>query len=289
MQMKPMLAKPYNPKKIVGPVYLSPKLNGQRALWTGTTLITRTGKEILSVPSIVAELQRYWPNYPLDGELYIHGLSLQQIMKHTRPTKKINEHTAMQYHVYDWPIVNVPYSERDRILSLQQWRTKVIGVTSVLVTPKNRNDLAELNIFAAEGYEGTMIRLPDGLYKFGKRSGDLMKIKDFLDDEFEIVGITALSRKEKIELDVWEPGALARSSGKWYRNGEGTEEELVGSLICITSDGQKFEVGTGLDDATREELWNNPPIGKMLTVKYQNLTDTGIPFTPVFIAIRDYE
>ena len=45
----------------------------------------------------------------------------------------------------------------------------------------------------------------------------------------------------------------------------------------------------------RKALWYEfcagtyDPRGKMLTVRYQNLTDEGLPRFPVGVAVRDYE
>jgi DNA ligase-1 len=47
--------------------------------------------------------------------------------------------------------------------------------------------------------------------------------------------------------------------------------------------GQRFSVGTGFSDAERH---NPPAVGSVITFRYQELTDGGVPRFPVYISIR---
>ena len=60
---------------------------------------------------------------------------------------------------------------------------------------------------------------------------------------------------------------------------------------CQTPDGQTFAVRPTGTHEERKVLFENGDeyIGQQLTVKYQELTDEGIPRFPVGIAIRNYE
>ena len=108
-----------------------------------------------------------------------------------------------------------------------------------------------------------MVRNHKGAYALGKRSANLQKVKTFLDAEYEIVG---------------------------YEQAIGND---VGTVIwkCKTGTNQEFAVRpTGTREQRREWFTNGGSYsGKMLTVKYQELTDDGIPRFPVGIAVRDYE
>ena len=117
--------------------------------------------------------------------------------------------------------------------------------------------------FVEEGYEGAMVRNLKGAYRIGKRSADLQKVKTFLDDEYEIVGFT---------------------------EGTGGETGCV-IWICKIQSGATFNVRPRGTREERQMLFQNGNdyIGKMLTVRYQELTDDGIPRFPVGISIRDYE
>ena len=117
--------------------------------------------------------------------------------------------------------------------------------------------------FISDGYEGMMVRNQNSLYKYKHRSYDLQKVKRFVDKEFKIIG------------------------GK---DGTGRETGLV-IFKCVTNDGSEFDVRPMGTHEDRAEVYKNlnSYIGKDLTVKYQELTDDGIPRFPVGISVRDYE
>jgi DNA ligase-1 len=118
------------------------------------------------------------------------------------------------------------------------------------------------NTFVADGYEGIMLRACQGLYKHS-RSADLLKYKEFFDDEYEVVG---------------------------FKEGEGQEKGCV-LWMCKTEKGQTFHCRPRGTRDDRAELFQKGPeyVGKKLTVRYQELTDEGLPRFPVGIAFRDYE
>ena len=71
-----------------------------------------------------------------------------------------------------------------------------------------------------------------------------------------------------------------------YEKGKGKHKGRVGALNVKLDNGIEFSVGTGLSDAERE---NPPPVGSIVTVSYQELTDDGVPRFPSYIGVRDYE
>jgi DNA ligase-1 len=116
--------------------------------------------------------------------------------------------------------------------------------------------------YVAEGYEGIMLRNATGVYR-GVRSKELQKYKEFQDDEYEVVD---------------------------FRQGEGQEEGCV-LWVCRTPSGIPFSVrprGTREDRAVLYQKGADY-VGQMLTVRFQELTDDGVPRFPVGIAFRDYE
>lgn len=125
-------------------------------------------------------------------------------------------------------------------------------------------------VIVSQGYEGTIIRNLHAPYKVRHRSTDLQKFKDFQDEEYEIVGAEVAR-----EFDV-------------------INEEYIDTVvwICQTDDGSRFNVRP---KGTRQQRvkWlqdKTKYIGiKLLTVRYQELTDDGIPRFPVGIGLRDYE
>jgi hypothetical protein len=114
-----------------------------------------------------------------------------------------------------------------------------------------------------EGHEGTMIRDKDSVYEVGQRSNYLLKFKDFQTEEYEIIGANT---------------------------GQGRDANAV-VWICKTKDGQQFTARPEGTIAQRENDYKNHEkfIGKMLTVRFQNLTALGVPRFPVGVTVRDYE
>jgi ATP-dependent DNA ligase len=117
--------------------------------------------------------------------------------------------------------------------------------------------------YVREGYEGLILRNKDGLYKIGQRSSDLLKYKEFLDEEFRIVGHTI---------------------------GDGVEAGCV-IWTCVTKEGHQFSVRPRGTHEERIEAVKTAAkqIGKKLTVRFQEWTEDKKPRFPVGLAIRDYE
>lgn len=294
-----MLAKSYKAAWLKFPIYLQPKLDGMRAIWTGEKLLSRTGKEVKGVPTLVEFLKANYSDFPMDGELYNHGKTFQEAISSIRKTVNIEEDLSIQYHVYDIPVEDKTFTERYELLEARLEETNRLKLVETFYISDQGNEILEilpqlveledLNRYEKDGYEGTMVRNANGLYKFGKRSSDLMKVKSFQDAEFPIVGTYQLVRHEKIVTDEWVPGAREKGNGQWSKDGEGTPDEMIGGLVLSLPDGRTFECGTGYDNELRREFWKNSPVGKQATIKFQELTDDGIPRFPSFKCIREKE
>lgn len=275
--LKPMLATSIDKvKKWEFPVYIQPKFDGHRMLATvqdgEVVLYSRQGK-ILDVKHIQSQLQTLlkigaWSGATLDGEVYLHGATLQRISSLVKKAKP--ESDSLIYNVYDI-MVDKPFVDRFNII----W--DIIGnthITHVQVTEThevyNNGGFKVINDLHAEyigrGYEGTIIRHGDTGYEDGKRSKSLMKKKDFQDAEFEIVrviqGKPKFKGKEVFEVAIYECRA---------------ENEKV---FTVTSPGNMQE---------KHDAWVNREsmVGKFLTVKFFNLTPEGIPFHPVALRLRE--
>jgi DNA ligase-1 len=151
---------------------------------------------------------------------------------------------------------------------------------------RNRSHLDRYEAICLEkGYEGVMVRDPHGLYKFG-RSGKtdkwLCKIKRFEDAEAEIIGVVEQMRNDNPQtLD--HLGRNKRTSHKANKVPKGT----LGTLVCRLPSGVEFEIGTGMDDLQREDMWVAPPIGKIVKFKFQPTGIKDKPRFPVFLGIRE--
>ena len=269
----PMLAFPFEKQghKIKYPCYGNCKIDGTRCIAIvengKATLWSRTRKPINSMPHIARALEKALPSgrHVIDGELYAAHLSddFEQLIHLVRQNAPTEGHEVMQYWIYDTIQPNTPFSERFEWLS----RNITPDGTLVLVeAPLLASEEEAMDYFAScqqQGFEGAILRNAKGLY-VGKRSADLIKVKSFLDAEFEIIGI---------------------------EEGRGKLAGHVGAFVCKTGKGGEFRAKLKGSLSHLAELFVNHSLweGKKLTVRYQNLTSDGMPRFPVGIAIRDYE
>lgn len=197
-----MLAEKYEDNDTVFPVFSQPKLDGIRCIANKDGLWSRGGKKIVSSPHIWEALAPVWETNPaivFDGELYNHHFKddFNEISSLVKTTKPKPEHIPLtkkwvQYHIYD--VYTGPDDEfglRNRALLNAQSRDDIDWSCIQLVTTaivSNQELLDELyDTYLEEGYEGQMIRY-NGPYEH-KRSKFLLKRKEFIDDEFQIVEI----------------------------------------------------------------------------------------------------
>ena len=269
----PMLAASFDKRKdkVTYPVDVQPKLDGVRCLayWDGGSvkLMSRGGKQWNCCDHIIEELETVLPkDWVLDGELYIHGKTFQEI---TKLVKKLRpESVNVQFHVYDVPRTdedNRGEWDEHRIEALADFRDASIDCKSVVVVETHQanseDEVYKLQSeYLEDGYEGAIVRERDGEYKFGYRSNKLLKVKNFMDEEYKITDFTT---------------GVGRFEGSivW---------------ICETKKGQPFKVVPQGTMEERQETYQNADkhIGELLKVKYFELTDDGIPRFPVGLGIR---
>ncbi len=201
--MLPMLAQDFQKqkKKVVYPAFCQKKLDGMRMLYNTTTgkITTRQGKEysvIKESGKLYKELQKLPSGLILDGELYTNKLNFETLGV-LRKTKKLTKEELanlqkIEYHIYDIIDTTLIFEERNKKIKELLYPNKyekLIYVSTFLI--KTEEEIKNYHLkFLEEGFEGTMIRNKDSLYKIKCRSSDLLKYKDFQDDEFKIIGFT---------------------------------------------------------------------------------------------------
>ena len=114
---------------------------------------------------------------------------------------------------------------------------------------------AELARVESLGGEGLMLREPRSRYEVG-RSPTLLKVKSFRDAEARVLEHLA---------------------------GAGRHKGRLGALLVELADGTRFSVGTGFSDAERSAP---PAIGTVITFRYQELSDGGVPRFPSYVGVR---
>jgi DNA ligase-1 len=275
----PMLANKLAEKEkhVVFPWFAQPKFDGTRSVGIcgegeGHCLFSRQRKAYPHLDHIQAVLRKLPEGLVLDGELYTTKHKFQKIVglvkQKTIKKDDLDKHNDIQLHVYDIVDAEKTFTERFAVLQkLFKDYTSVIGTVLQLcptVLIRKKEELKpKHDEYVAAGYEGLMLRNPKGLYAVGQRSSDLLKMKDFFDDEFEVV-------------DFYE--------------GEGREKGCV-MWKCKTKAGQEFGCRPEGTHEERAELFKEGGayVGKMLTIRYQELTKDGLPRFPVGVAFRDYE
>ena len=217
LPLLPMLAHDYLKQghRIKYPCFGSPKLDGVRCLAIRhedrVELKSRGGKEYV-VPHIQAQLMDCMTaGQVLDGELYIHGKYLEEIVS---AVKKPNpDSLSLNYIIFD--VVTEETYER-RLIAMQAFRGYVLAVRECpnvevinFCELQNEEHMKKMHkLFVANGYEGIMLRNHDGVYESGKRSADLQKYKEFFEEEFEITGVRE-DRNGNAVLELWDHVAKA--------------------------------------------------------------------------------
>src|SRR5262249_19671296 len=164
----------------------------------------------------------------------------------------------VKYLVFDAPAVAGPFEER--LAFVQDFLGRNRPSFAAAHPHERCRDLGHLKAELARveglGGEGLMMRQPGSRYEVG-RSYTLLKVKNFQEAEARVL--------EHL------PGA-------------GRHKGRLGALFVELPDGTRFSVGTGFSDAERE---NPPPVGSLITFRYQELSEGGVPRFPSFVAVRD--
>lgn len=260
----PMLALPLEKVKLttLEDAFIQRKYDGHRCLITreGGEIIayTRRGKLIESIPHILSDVMKWLPEgYTLDGELYIHGVSLQGISSFIKRVQ--HGSSRLCFHWYDI-VTDDPFKRRHAEMQELQRHIGNNCIEPVETLPVERmSDVYRyFKQFRSEGFEGAMLRRNLRHYEDAKRSDQLLKVKERLDCEVIVTGI----RPSK---DGW---AICRVRTDW-----GTEFDISAP-------------GT-VADKTRVLVSAPSYIGKSLTIEYAGLTADRIPFHAVATRWRD--
>ena len=274
--IKPMLAYKVDKKPVdwSEKVFIQPKLDGVRCIFTKDGAYSRTGKQFKNVAHLEYDLTDFFrkhPNSVLDGELYNHALKndFEKIISLVRKQKPTDQDAReaedlVQYHVYDTIAEGVDYEDRFN------WLTRYLPIAASMTLIKNTvvesQDEAKMlhNVHLAQGYEGSMLRLNKPYEQ--KRSYNLQKFKDFSDTEATIIG---------------------------YEAGKGKFTGLIGKFFMQDDDGNEFgcPIGKGYNFADRKAILDNVHdyIGQRATFTYFQRTQAGSYRHPLFKTLRNYE
>lgn len=278
VKLLPMLAHPFTKRKhnITYPAIVQRKFDGVRCLAIlnadGTVkLMSRKGKEFPHLNHIRKSIAtaNSDTNLVIDGELYSDTLTFQELVGLVRRVtlKPGNDKQMLEVSLRVYDCIDLQkepdFVERYEVIKRVTADAEYLSLVENTFVSKEAEIHAAQAKFVEEGYEGAMVRNLKGAYRIGKRSADLQKVKTFLDGEYRIVD---------------------------YTEGTGNEKGCV-IWVCETPEGRQFRVRPRGTQHVRKALfkYGQDYVGEVLTVRYQELTDDGVPRFPVGIAIRDYE
>lgn len=285
--LKPMLAKAFkdcDPKKIDNKDwYISRKLNGVRcnillgqdgklhSVGRGASTYDIAIQHILENKRLI-DFFTSNPTLILDGECYHHGISLQDISGKMRQEKE--QIPELEFYLYDIVDPEKTFSERLVILNKiekdldlyflpsREWKEDELKIQ--IVPQEIVKNIPEIkkkhDEFVLEGFEGAVIRDPKCKYLCGGRNLAMVKVKEYLDDCFTVVGIQQGLRKY---------------------------DDMV--FILKTVDGQFFHAKPlGSRDVKVDYTDNFETLykGHIGECKFFEYSESGIPCQPNFIAFR---
>ena len=261
--------------KTCGFVFVQPKLQGVRAVWDGRDLLFISGKPILGLPLLVAELGKHYAGKKLDGEAYCHDMPEAKIAGICR-RKAENlhpEHERVGFFIFDVPspkpmadrieaLESLPYTggPNQSVREIQAILMKHYGagtdqklnVVKTLRATSWEEAVSHLHDAIAIGFEGVVIRHPRMIWE-AKYSDRMLKWKPGKSDVYRIVEVL-------------------EGSGEW----QGT----AGALLVSGDAGHTFKVSlSSVNAEKRAEFWREREglRGLMVRVVYHHLTEDGLP------------
>jgi len=262
----PMLAHPLKRVTLRGSdfdsAHVQPKYDGHRCLITkqdGDMLAySRQGTPIVTIPHILEPLERIMQDGDtFDGELYCHGTKLQTLSSWIKAGQDSSR--KLNFHWYDIVSTEV-FSKR---IALMRDLSYSIPDCQVHLVPTHRvSKMSEVyEHFKSQrslGMEGSMLRLDRGGYADGKRSDQLIKIKEREDGEVLVVGC-------RPSRDGW---AILQ-----------VEFKIPGKFTPA-----RFDISAPGSVPEKTEVLQNFEAkykNRLLTIEYAMLTDDGVPFHAV--------
>lgn len=255
-----MLAKVYHPDIDLADYWVSEKYDGLRGFWDGQQLFTRGGERIQAPAWFTAG----WPTVPLDGELWA---GRGQFAKASSTVRQQIPNDAswrgIRFMVFDMPAHGGPFTQRLAALNATVAQIAQPWVVAVAQTPAATHAAlqAQMRRVVKAGGEGLMLHRGASLYT-AARNGDLLKVKPHEDAEARVIG---------------------------HQSGRGKYSGMLGALLVETvasgnaaAHGVRFKLGTGLADSDRR---NPPPVGTLVTYRYQGLTQAGVPRFASFVRL----
>ncbi len=250
-----LLAERYRGDIDVSRYWVSEKLDGVRASWDGKDLRFRSGNLVRAPKWFLDAL----PRQPLDGELWLGRSSFDQLSAIVRRQSPDDaEWRRVRYMIFELPEALGSFTDRVEQIKATTAAANLPWLQAVdqFRVPDAAALQKKLRDIVRSGGEGLMLHRADAAYEAG-RSSALLKLTPWLDAEATVVA---------------------------HLPGKGKYTGMVGALRMESPDGRRFALGSGMTDAQRR---NPPPLGTLVTYRYRELTQKGMPRFPRYLRVRD--
>jgi ATP-dependent DNA ligase len=279
----PMLCQEYRNPPTWDSFAVQPKIDGIRCIVTEGQMTSRTSQLITSCPHIEMYLSSLPQEIKLDGELVIPNvpwvITEGYVNRHI-PSKECLE---IEYHVFDIIDTEAPFwarsQEVERIIKVlenkylefsypthayfksphksKKFPFRIVPTT---IYDEPLDDEVVQKHFRAScdaGFEGLIVRNASASYQPAKRSSEILKLKQFFDKEYKIIDIIPDKRGE-------------------------------GKLVCELPSGTTFDCSFKATSAKRQQMltYKHRYIGKLVTVEFEGIHESGRPRNPVGIKIH---
>jgi DNA ligase-1 len=258
------------------PLLVSPKLDGIRMIVKPDEItevsidldVSHTigdyvckSREFINLPSIQVQ-QLFSKCYELDGEIIegcetdknVFNRTQSYIMSENKPSDNI---MFRVFDTADEEFADIPFETR---LQLAEQQVILLNDPKVTIVHHEMcHNLEELlsieERWLSIGYEGLMIRNPEGRYKHGRgtwKEGLIYKLKRFEDIELQVLGF--IEQQHNTNIDVRDNlGGAKRSTAKEGMVDAGT----LGKFISMYN-GELCEIALGtMKHDERQLVWNN--------------------------------
>lgn len=247
----------YDQSLNINEYYVSEKLDGIRAIWTGEQLVTRSGRVINAPDWFTHSL----PSIMVEGELWAGRQQFSKVQNTVLDLMPDNEAwQEIHFNLFDAPGHLGTFDQRYEFLKryCQSLAMRHIQCVEQFTVSSHKELDDYLERITADNAEGLMLKLKHEVYHPG-RNHSLIKVKIVQDMEGLVVG---------------------------YKEGKGKYQGKMGALLIELRDGARFYVGSGFSDIERT---NPPKIGTTITFKHNGWTVNGLPRFARFFRVREPE
>ncbi len=247
-----MLLETYKDQNISG-YLMSEKLDGIRAYWDGKKLYSRGGYAFAAPSWFVKD----FPDFALDGELWSKRGEFEKIQSITSQLTPHDGWRELGFYVFDVPDAKGGLMQRLEKLEnyIKEKEPAFLHKIPQYVCKDANHARAFHQKVEQLGGEGIVLRNPNAPYE-GFRTQNALKLKSYDDAECTVIA---------------------------HHEGKGKYKGLLGAFTCKDAFGRVFRIGSGLSDKDRR---NPPPIGAIITYKFNGFTANNLPRFPVYLHIR---